>query len=361
MSSFDPLGISAPSADSSEPERDINGNPVSVPPQSFGSPGQPSWEKTALPAVPRQPSASPSAPPRPLGQTDRPPARPMPSLSPPARPVPAPPPPAVPTQPPMESVKYDLAGNPLPASPAAAAPPSPVFVTPATVPGGPAPFGAAPAWSAAAQQGQPGTGGKVGLYVGLGAAAVVLLALIFFVRASHPVLVPAPTSYGTYTALDKAFACDAPSGWTQRSFGVDGGDSSGVLFKKGTVRISVVSDLTGSLMGDVGNAGNANLPPEQQKPPVEKLHETGQKALADQIDDYDELPAKPLQTPMGDTRISEWTGKGGGMAGKLHGFRVTTLGQERRIRIVCLCPERDWAALQPAFLRIVNSLAPVRG
>jgi len=124
MSSFDPLGISAPTTDSSAPERDINGNPMppktsatvaSASPPAEVAPtrdARPSWER----AAPRPPVAAP----RPAGGAVPPPEsngfRAVPAPQPVARPLPpsAPPRPAPSFAPSGETVKYDLAGNPLP-------------------------------------------------------------------------------------------------------------------------------------------------------------------------------------------------------------------------------------------------------
>ena len=49
------------------------------------------------------------------------------------------------------------------------------------------------------------------------------------------------------------------------------------------------------------------------------------------------------------------------MAGKLHGYRVTVLGGERRFTILCRCPQRNWKILEPAFLRVIQSVAAGSG
>ena len=272
-------------------------------------------------------------------------------------------------------VRYDLAGNPLPAAP----PPAPAGPLPGGVfPGPGTPFpahgtpfpGAGGAGFGGSALAQRGNAGKLAVGIGLGVAAIVLLALIFILRAAKPVLVAAPTAYAPYAAVDKSFTCDQPTGWARTMTGVEGGNGATVVFKSGGARVLVGNDFVGSLSGDMITAANNQapsvdpitgqpLPPPT--PPVEKLHAEEAKHMADKYGDYDEQPMQPLQSPVGDARISEWTGTGGIMAGKLHGYRVTMLGTERRFIVVCQCPERNWAVLQPAFLRMIQSVAPGNG
>ena len=64
-----------------------------------------------------------------------------------------------------------------------------------------------------------------------------------------------------------------------------------------------------------------------------------------------------LESRAGDARLSEWTADGG----KLHGYRVTILGNQREFTVICISPERNWAVLQPAFQRMIHSLVPGNG
>lgn len=261
------------------------------------------------------------------------------------------------------AVRYDLAGNPLPARPSQAAPPAAVPAPVAALPRAgavyePPPPHAPPPWSATPIAGRPPR--PLGLYVGLGAGAICLVLLLLFgLRALKPVAVTAPTSYKTYTAIDNTFSCDGPVGWKTSETGAPAGSISTVSYELGPARVKVVSDATGSLLSESFNAANANLPPEQQIPAVQKLHEQDKKQLEDSLTDYQEQPAQKLQTPFGESRLSEWTATG--KAGALHGYRATMLGREREITVICFAPAGDWAPLQPAFQRIINSVTPGNG
>jgi len=282
-----------------------------------------------------------------------------------------------------EDVQYDLAGNPLPAKRKAA----PVLATPSAPPGGflaapgfsppPAytpppgftpPPGAAPAPGQDSRWVNPTPAAKsapsgLALYGGLAGAALVLVALIFVVRALRPVTVAAPTAYKTYTAIDNTFSCDQPAGWTMHETGATSGALSTVTFEKSHVRVRVVSDSIGSLMADTmtSNTSTETLPgmppPPPPKPPVEKLHAMDKAQLADGLPGYQEGPMQTLESRVGDARISEWTADGG----KMHGYRVTMLGNQREMTVICISPERNWTILQPAFQHMIASVVPGNG
>lgn len=269
-----------------------------------------------------------------------------------------------------EEVQYDLAGNPLlpkpkPAPIPAASPPpggflaAPPFAPPpayASPPGMPPPGFTPPPAVKSAPAG-------LALYGGLAGAALVLVALIFIVRALRPVTVAAPTTYKTYTAIDNTFSCDQPAGWTVHETGAMNGVLSTVTFEKAHVRVKVISDAIGSLMseGTPSTASTETLPgmppPPPPKPAVEKLHEMDKAQLADSLPDYKEGPMQKLESRVGDARVSEWTADGG----KQRGYRVTMLGNQREMTVICISPERNWAALQPAFRRMITSVVPGNG
>jgi hypothetical protein len=257
-------------------------------------------------------------------------------------------------------IEYDLAGNPLPPKPKAAAAPPPGlhFAAPpsaAPFPGAPSPGGyppgGAPAFGRppAPVKSSPGPG----LFFALGGGLLALTLVIFGLKALWPKPAVVPTSYKTYTAIDNSFSCDQPAGWSLRETGATNGNLATAVFDSGPARVRVISDATGSVMGDIAGAGNANLPPAQQVPAVQKIHMMDEKQLAASLPGYDEGDAQPIQSASGDARVSEWTA-----GGSLRGYRVTMLGREREFTVICFCPERDWPALRPAFQRIIGSVKP---
>ncbi len=282
----------------------------------------------------------------------------------------------MPPEPDEAETRYDLAGNPLPLLPRAAAPapppgihyaaaptdapsfaPPPGTVQPIFTPPPPGGFtpppGAysAPPGSAYTPAAKSASG--PGLYFGLGGGLILLLGLIFGLGALKAKPVLAPASYKTYTAIDNSFTCDQPAGWTLHETGATNGNLATATFEDGKARVRVISDATGSLISDTMGASNANLPPEQQVAPVEKLHKMDQKQLADSLEGYDEKAMQTFTSALGEARVSEWTA-----AGDRHGYRATMLGREREFTVICFCAERDWKTLKPAFQRMIQSIKP---
>ncbi|MES4793104.1 MAG: hypothetical protein C4321_09090 [Chloroflexota bacterium] len=219
-------------------------------------------------------------------------------------------------------------------------------------------------------QNKNNTGKWIGIGLGVLLAAIVIS--IVLLGGKEPEYTPAPTSFVAYNAPDNAFVCEAPAGW-EHSSGAAHAVMSGVLFRKGNARIEITSDLMGSLMGDVARATAApleNLSPDQlatlqqtapglavkPKPPVETLHSARREAVTKGLKAYHEQPMQSFSSPMGDACFSEWTADGGFFVGKLHGYRVTILGGERRASIVCQSSEANWPALKPAFEHTIGSL-----
>lgn len=216
---------------------------------------------------------------------------------------------------------------------------------------------------------------RTSLILVLLAVGALVLGALFFLQASKPERTAAPTKYARFIAPDRSFVCEAPAGWDKKSAGAHG-IMSGALFTNGKAKIDITSDLQGSLMGDIARATSAqsegmagSLPPgmalanlPQERAPVEQLHQAGKKPLAATMQNYAELPMQPLQSRLGEARFSEWTGDAGLMGGgKMRGYRVTILGGERRVTVLCQCAEPDWKTLKPAFARIIRGIGPGGG
>ncbi len=261
---------------------------------------------------------------------------------------------------PEDAAEYDLAGNPLPLRPKLTTlPPNVHFAPPPSADPAalvPPPRGAMPshgAMPAYARQAPAKTSPGAGLYFGLGAGVLVLAGVIFGLTLLWPKKAVLPTSYKTYTAIDNSFSCDQPGGWALRETGATNGNLATAAFQSGAARVRVISDATGSVMGDLAGAGNSSLPPAQQVPAVQKIHMMDKNQLAVSLPGYDEGDAQPLQSASGEARVSEWTA-----GGSLRGYRVTMLGREREFTVICFCPESDWPVLRPAFQRIIGSVKP---
>lgn len=218
---------------------------------------------------------------------------------------------------------------------------------------------------------------------------VCLLTLIgggaYVYAAMQPEPVAAPKSFARFQAADKAFQCEYPEGWKSRQ-GQPQGIASWAEFKKGSARIDINADLQGSLVADIMRSqqavagggefggggmgggmgvpgvdqlpGGAALGANDRRPPIERLHEAGKEALAEELEEYQEQAPQKFTSAYGEARLSEYTYKGDGWKGMIHGYRATVLGGEKLLTVRCESTERDWALLKPAFQKTLNTIAP---
>jgi hypothetical protein len=167
-----------------------------------------------------------------------------------------------------------------------------------------------------------------------------------------------PTSYTTYSCSDGSFHLEYPTGWE-----AEGGDNphdSWAKFTSGGAQIYVDASSVGSLMGDLAkpktmHVGGDVVTPDEEQAPVAVVHEDERPGFED---DQGVTEQKPVVVKTGypDARKSEFTGSKT-FGGAIRGCRVTALGPNRRIRVVCQCPEAEWEALKPAFDKAIESVA----
>ena len=166
--------------------------------------------------------------------------------------------------------------------------------------------------------------------------------------------VPAPTSYAVYENKDSEFKCEYPADWEAKG---GGKKNHYAKFTKGSAVIDVKTDLTGSIMGDIAASSGAGKDPTQlteADAPVHKIHLKSAAEMQETYTDYKEQPPVKFQCALGDARKSEFTAAGG-FGGSLHGYRATIMGRDKRFRVTCTCPESNWATLQPAFDKVLES------
>jgi hypothetical protein len=164
-----------------------------------------------------------------------------------------------------------------------------------------------------------------------------------------------PTSYDTFNAADGSFQIQYPAGWE-----VTRGGSRGYLwvkFTSGDAEMLVDTSVAGSLMGDVSKMkiGIVHVEGPEEAPAVEKVHRMEKEGFVEDQGVEEQEPVV-MHTGFGDSRRSEFSGTRA-FGGTIRGCRVTSLSRDRRIRVVCKCSDSDWQALQPAFDKMINSLA----
>lgn len=165
-----------------------------------------------------------------------------------------------------------------------------------------------------------------------------------------------PSSYKSYNAKNGAFKIEYPDGWTAEGGG--NAQYASAKFTSGKAQIEVYTGLSGSAMGDIAASQNrmsGAKDDDETLAPVAKVHQVEQAGFVEE-QGAKEQPPVALKTGLGDTRKSEFTASGS-FGGAMHGYRATALSRDFRIRIVCQCPEAEWAALKPAFDRIITSVS----
>jgi hypothetical protein len=161
----------------------------------------------------------------------------------------------------------------------------------------------------------------------------------------------------SYGPGDGAFRLRYPPGWTATTGARPDNTYSWTKFVKGSATIKVSADVTGSLIsGSDFHQGTDDAGTESA--PVHQAHLAGARSASEDFKEFAESdPAVFPGSGLGDGRIAEFTAAGGGLfGGKLRGYRITLLTNDRRVTILCWCPEGDFAKLQPTFLAVARSL-----
>jgi hypothetical protein len=165
--------------------------------------------------------------------------------------------------------------------------------------------------------------------------------------------VPAPTAYTRFDSKDRQYMVEYPEGW---QITAAGGNSllSRSAFEMGSAKIAITADQAGSLM-----AGPARPPEPGEEPPVARMHEMSKDKLTDEIPGVEEQAAQPVKSVVGEGRVSEFSAVGS-LGRKIKGYRATFLTRDRRLVVICQCSESDWENLKPAFMKVIQSIAPGR-
>jgi hypothetical protein len=126
--------------------------------------------------------------------------------------------------------------------------------------------------------------------------------------------VPAPTAYKQYDNKDSEWNCEYPADWNVKGGGKKNHYGT---FTKGSAKIKVSTDLTGSLFGDMAAAAGAGKNPlelTEKDAPVHKVHidPRNVKEMQDEFSDYKEIgDVIVYRCTLGDARKSEFTAAGG--------------------------------------------------
>jgi hypothetical protein len=155
---------------------------------------------------------------------------------------------------------------------------------------------------------------------------------------------------------DGAFKLRYPPGWESDSGSRPDNTWSWIKVTKDSALFQVYADVMGSVMSGSDSAGQYEEGSEFA--PVHRAHEFYKKTASEELSDYKESkPSVFKGSSLGEGRISLFSASGGGLFGsKLRGYHVTLLTRDRRLSILCYCPEKEFATYKPAFLAVCRSI-----
>jgi len=182
--------------------------------------------------------------------------------------------------------------------------------------------------------------------------AITALALLL---ASGCGQVTVPKKFKEFNAKDGTVKLKRPDGWEQKRGTAKKFRS--VAFHSGPAKIRVLADLTGSLVAGPGASMEDEDVPEELTAVAAVHQDWTLKQLSDELGELDVKSTDMLQTGFGNTRRSEFT-VSGTLGGATHGYVVTALGHDKRVRVICTCPDKHWKSLQSAFDEVIESMGP---
>jgi hypothetical protein len=159
-----------------------------------------------------------------------------------------------------------------------------------------------------------------------------------------------------FAVKDGAFGLRHPAGWEVDSGARPDNSYSWAKITKGSAKIRVFADVTGSLMA----GPNLNNHEEgSELAPVHGAHERYSKDAAELYSKYAESkPAAFKGSGLGEGRIATFKATEGSVFGtEVRGIRVTLLTNDRRISVLCDAPSKEFDALLPTFLATCRSLS----
>jgi predicted DNA-binding WGR domain protein len=161
-----------------------------------------------------------------------------------------------------------------------------------------------------------------------------------------------------FSPKDGAFKLRHPSGWEVETGSRPDNTYSWARFTKGSAKIQVFADVAGSLMSGSDSA-RGNIEEGSEAAPVHGAHTRYKKTASEEFSDYKESePTLFKGSALGEGRVSTFTASGGGLFGsKLRGYRVTLLTNDRRVTLLCSCPDGEFEKLKPTLLAVCRSVA----
>src|SRR5271157_3342149 len=160
-----------------------------------------------------------------------------------------------------------------------------------------------------------------------------------------------------FSPKDSAFKLRYPQGWESDTGSRPDNTYSWATVSHDSAKIRIIADIKGSLMS--GSDSSREHAEGSEFAPVHVAHELYKKTAAEDYGDFNESkPAVFKGAQLGEGRISVFTAAAEGLFGsKLRGYHVTLLTRDRRVTILCHCPEKEFAKLKPTFLAVCRSIS----
>ncbi|MFO0889755.1 MAG: hypothetical protein U0790_11520 [Isosphaeraceae bacterium] len=160
-----------------------------------------------------------------------------------------------------------------------------------------------------------------------------------------------------FSPKDGAFKLRPPPGWQSDTGSRPDNTYSWAKFTKDSATIQVYADIAGSLMS--GAEVVREHEEGSESAPVHVAHELYKRTAAEEFSDFvDGQPAVFKGSGLGEGRISIFTASTGGLFGsKIRGYHTTLLSRDRRVTILCSCPEKEFPGLKPTFLAVCRSFS----
>jgi len=160
-----------------------------------------------------------------------------------------------------------------------------------------------------------------------------------------------------FSPKDSAFKLRYPQGWETDTGSRPDNTYSWAAVSHDSAKIKIIADIKGSLMS--GSDSSRVHEEGSEFAPVHVAHELYKKTAAEDYGDFKEDPPAVFKgSQLGEGRISAFTAAAEGLFGsKLRGYHVTLLTRDRRVTILCHCPEKEFGKLKPTFLAVCRSIS----
>ena len=200
-------------------------------------------------------------------------------------------------------------------------------------------------------------------------AIIFLFLTAAFARQPYTVQPPGKTME-TYTTSDKTIQVSHPDNWKPLQTAAHDTVTKLKFEPSRFVRITIGTDLMGSLMGDISKSQNDQLSSlnampgmpqqsvEKQKSPLEKVHEASCAELSKNLDGYQAGETKPIQVAGQEALMTDYTFHEAGLWGprEMVGKRITALLTERRLTVDYRCLKESEGIITPVFMQMLESL-----